>query len=242
MTSYNKQNIANMLFLDIETVREYNTYAEFISVKSIENWKKVAAKYYGDFLASEVDIKDEDIYLSRAPLHPEYAKIVCISFGFMILEGGVYTKKIYSISDIDEVNLLLKFADQLNKAFDKNLNTLICGHNVLEFDIPFIIKRMIKHSIKIPVILQNVINSKPWETKVIDTLRDWKMNSNKQMVSLDTIAEFLGIESSKSGVVSGSTLSKYYWELGAASLPEIANYCKRDISVSMEIVKKFEQV
>lgn len=239
MTNFNLTKISNMLFLDIETVREYKTFEEFTAVKNFDNWKKIAAKHYADVLANKESITDAEIYLTKAPLYPEYGKVVSFAFGRIENEG----KKIYHTTQHNEKEVLNKVAYFLNKYYDENPNLILCGHNIIEYDIPFIVKRMIKHGIKVPVVLQNAINGKPWEIKVTDTLREWKMSTNK-FVSLDTIAEFLDIPSSKKGEITGSNLGESYWNNpdDPALLPNIATYCKADVSVVMDIVLKLSQV
>lgn len=240
MTNFNQSKICNMLFLDIETVREYKTYDEFIALKNLENWKKVAAKHYADVLIDQTLKTDDEIYLTKAALYPEYGKIVSIAFGK--IENG-NEKKIYHSTQHNENDLLNKIAFTLSKYYEENPNTILCGHNIIEYDIPFIVKRMIKHGIKIPIILQNAIIGKPWEIKVIDTLREWKMSTNK-FLSLDTIAEFLSIPSSKVGEINGATLGETYWnnQNEPSLLLNIAKYCKSDVSVVMDIALKLSTV
>lgn len=242
MNNYNFTSLSNMLFLDIEAVREFKTFEEFISIKNLDNWKKVAAKHYSDVLKSDDKPSDPEIYLGKAGLYAEYAKVVCIGLGKVSIDTSLSdnfcTKKIHDFTSHNELSVLLKFATQLEKIFSDNPNTILCGHNILEYDIPFLTKRMIKYKIPIPSILKNSIYGKPWEIKVTDTMRDWRMNTSKYM-SMDTICEFLGIPSSKHGEVNGSNLSEFYWdnqekwlindEKNDPILRSIAGYCKDDV-------------
>jgi 3'-5' exonuclease len=245
MTNFNLTSISNMMFLDIETVREFKTFTDFTAVKKLDNWKKVAAKHYADVLADQTAMTDGEIYTTKAALYPEYGKVVSVAFGFLKPnQEGVLTKKLYHVTTHDEVELLKKLSDQLDGAYNSNPNTILCGHNIYEYDIPFLIKRMIKYRIKIPQMLQNIIGGKkPWEIKLSDTMREWKMTTMK-FVSLDTIAEFLDIPSSKQGEISGSNLGEAYWSNpdDPNLLPNIAKYCKEDVSVVMDIVIRLSQV
>lgn len=248
MNSYNFTSVGNMLYLDIEAVREFKTFDEFIAKKNLDNWKKVAAKHYADVLKSDEKPNDEEIYLGKAGLYAEYAKVVCIGLGKVEVDLStgfpITTKKLYDISSHDEYTIIKKFANQLNLAHDKNPNTILCGHNILEYDIPFLVKRMIKYKIKIPQLLKDAIYGKPWEIKITDTMRDWRMNTSKYM-SMDTICEFLGIPSSKHGEVNGASLGDYYWnsmdqwtiddEKVDPILGNISKYCKHDVANCMDI-------
>jgi len=255
MNNYNFTSLSNMLFLDIEAVREYKTFEEFVTARSLDNWKKVSAKHYSDVLKSDVKPSDSEIYLDKAGLYAEYAKVVCVSLGMadVVYDGTKYnvTKKLYDITSHDEYPILVKFASQLERAIDKNPSTLLCGHNILEYDIPFLVKRMIKYKIKIPQLLKSSIYGKPWEIKVVDTMRDWRMNTSKYM-SMDTICEFVGIPSSKHGEVNGSNLSAYYWDnthlhneadrVNDPILQNIAIYCKLDVSNVIDICTYLSEV
>jgi hypothetical protein len=250
MHHYNYTNLSNLLVLDIEAVREYKTFQDFLdSGKSLDNWKKVSAKHYADVLKADQVITDEEIYLGKAGLYAEYAKVVCIGLGRGIVDltdksNPIIISKSYDLTSHNEYTILKKLAEQLEKAFDANPNTILAGHNIVEYDLPFLAKRMIKHKIKVPTILINSIFSKPWEMPIIDTMKDWKMNTSKYM-SMDTICEFIGIPSSKHGEVNGSNLGNYYWnysnlwneldERNDPILGGIAKYCKHDVANVIDI-------
>lgn len=248
MTNYNYPTLGRTLFLDIESVREFATFEEFKSLKKFDNWKRVAAKYYADALKDGQELTDEQIYLNKSALHGEYAKVVCIGLGKgkVDLTADVKLGATYvDFTSHDEKWILDMLARQLDKMYMDDPETLLCGHNIIEYDIPFLIKRMIKHRIKIPQMFTNFLNCKPWESKVIDTMKDWKMNTSK-IVSLDVIAEFMGIPTSKDGEVNGSSLGKFYWDGQPTWLPQadrkidpvlapIAEYCIKDVKNVVEI-------
>lgn len=255
MNNYNFTSLGNMLFIDIEAVREQKTFDEFLKAKNFDNWKKVVAKHYSDVLKSDVEPKDDEIYLDKAGLYAEYSKVVCIGLGTVKVdysgENPTFEKKMFDITSHDEHTVITKFAEQLNKAYSKNPDTILCGHNILEYDIPFLTKRMIKYKIHIPQILKSAIYGKPWEIKVVDTMRDWRMNTSKYM-SMDTICEFIGIPSSKHGEVNGSNLSEFYWsneglwkpndERNDPILRSISKYCKDDVSNVSDICIYFSKL
>jgi len=230
------QNLKNFLFLDIETVREYNSYAEFTTHRSTSNWERVAKKIMVD-----ESLSPANAYENKAALYVEYGKIVTVCFGGF---DSDFNKKIGAISDLDEEKLLRSVANYLEKKFEKFPETILCGHNIKEFDLPYIVKRMIKFNIKLPMILKNYLSAKPWEQKATDTLYDWRMAGTRFM-SLDSIAEYLGIASSKMGVVDGAMLGEYYWndpqpiELKIGAINE---YCKADVRVLMELAIRFNQI
>lgn len=225
-------NIKNFLYLDIETVREYQTYEEFLKHKNEANWLKFAKRFMED-----EGLTAEQTYLRKAALYVEYAKIVCVAFGTL---DENQNGKIGAVSDEDEKALLIKVADHLNKYYEKFPTAYLCGHNIKEFDVPFLVKRMIYHNIRIPMILQNFVSAKSWDQKAADTQWDWRMNGNR-FTSLDGVAEFLGIPSSKTGEVNGENLGDFYWSNTSPmleKLQKIGTYCKEDLRVQIEFAKR----
>ena len=85
--------------------------------------------------------------LNEQPLLPEFGKIVCISVGFILPSGETKLDSFYG----DEKNLLIATSELLNRV-DK-LGFIICGHNVKNFDLPYIGKRMLINGVKVPKII-----------------------------------------------------------------------------------------
>ncbi len=225
-------NIKNFLFLDIETVREYLSHDELIKHKSAANWEKFAKRFMED-----ESITAAEAYEKKAALYVEYGKIICVAVGTLDAEQN---PKIGAMCSDDEKELLQKVADYLNKFYEKYPNAYLCGHNIKEFDVPFIVKRMILHGIRIPMILQNFVSAKSWDQKAADTQFDWRMNGNR-FTSLDGITEFLGIPTSKGGIVSGANLGDFYWNAAipiAEKLKAIGDYCKDDVRAEIDLAKR----
>jgi len=229
-------SIKNFLFLDIETVREYKDYQTLIKFRSPENWEKVAKRFM-----KEEGLTIEQTYEQKAALYVEYAKVVTVALGSFHAD---FSSTVGALYDDNEEVLLNKVAEYLNRFYAKYPDTILCGHNIKEFDIPFLIKRMIKYKIKIPMILQNHLSAKTWDQKTTDTLYDWRMAGNR-FTGLDSIAEFLGFESSKQGEVKGSNLGEYYWnhpDPMEKKLYAIGVYCKADVRVLMDFAKRMYEV
>lgn len=228
--------IKNFFFFDIETVREFKDYATLIQHKTAHNWGRV-----GNRFMKEEGLTIEQTYEKKAALYVEYGKIVSICVGNF---DSAFGMNIAALSDENEEALLRKFAGYLEKYYAKYPDMILCGHNVKEFDIPFIIKRMIKYKIKIPAVLMNYLAAKTWEQKATDTQYDWRMAGNRFM-NLDTIAEFLEIPSSKEGEINGENLGEYYWNHSDpidVKLQKINTYCKADVRVLMQFAKHIYDV
>jgi hypothetical protein len=173
------ESIRNMLFLDIETVPEFESYETMLPTQK-KLWDKVSKRYLGEDYENASLEKKIACYRKNAGLFPEFARIVAISFGVIkldIMNPENSTYDVRPLYNAVEKVLLQNFATVLEQAYSKNTNRILAGHNIPAFDIPFLIKRMIKHGIKVPSILVNIVEAKPWEQKVYDTIRVWKFGS-----------------------------------------------------------------
>jgi DNA polymerase elongation subunit (family B) len=116
--------------------------------------------------------------------------------------------------------------------FEKSQKDLkFCGHNIKEFDLPFLCRRMVINEITLPKSLQ-IQNKKPWEITHQDTLELWKFGDYKNYTSLALLAEILGIASPKDDI-DGSKVGKVYWE--DQDLERIGKYCMKDVLTSARV-------
>src|SRR6056297_1212292 len=101
-----KINPGSILFLDIETVPRYASYAELPpALKKL--WDKKAGK-----IAKEESDTPEVLY-GKAGIFAEFGKVIVISAGFFKDDKFRLT----SFYGHDEKDLLIRFADTLNKYF-----------------------------------------------------------------------------------------------------------------------------
>ena len=73
-----------------------------------------------------------------------------------------------------EKELLSDFLSMLGRVFEKGSIKQICGHNLKEFDIPYICRRSMIHGLSLPAALQ-LHGKKPWQLDhLVDTMELWK--------------------------------------------------------------------
>lgn len=157
-------NVYDLIFIDIETVPQYSSFDQLSPVMK-ELWQaKHATLKAGDETA-------EDGFLKRAGIYAEFAKIVCISIGFFRQDkmAGKRIFRVKCISGDDEKQLLVDFTDLVSKSFNAE-RYHFCGHNIREFDIPFICRRLLIHRLPLPDML-NASGKRPWEMLDVDTLQ-----------------------------------------------------------------------
>ena len=225
-----KLKIDHVLFLDIETVPEYENFEDLSPVKQ-KLWEDKSA-YKRRYEAKEgEDISAKDYY-DHAGIWAEFGKIVCISVGYFNITGEHEREfRVKSFYSDDEKELLKIFADLLHTYFSKP-NKLICGHNIKEFDVPYMARRLLIHQIKLPPIL-NLFGKKPWEVPHLDTLELWKFGDYKHFTSLKLLTEILGIPSPKDDI-DGSQVRGVYYDDG--DLDRIAVYCEKDVIAVAQVL------
>jgi predicted PolB exonuclease-like 3'-5' exonuclease len=178
--------------------------------------------------------KMNEVYFKRSALVPEFAKIVCVSMAF-VMENGEVKKQTFSGDD--EKELLLQVRNLLDRC--QKLDFYLCGHNLKNFDIPMMAKRMIINGIKPSKILPSY-DTKPWEVKAIDTKEIWQYGAYSSIGSLDLVCATLDIPTPKDGEVNGGMVHEAYWNNNR--LQEIAEYCEKDVNVLIEFIKKLKEL
>ena len=155
-----RKHIEDILFLDIETVGIASCYSE-LPVELQSFWLSKAR-----LLTKNIDISTDEVaqlYLDKGAIYSEFAKIVCISIGFIIVDDNeVVSMRTKSFYGNNEESILRDFVDVMNNHFDQPKKQYLCGHNVKEFDVPFICRRLLINRMKIPKKL-DVSGKKPWD-------------------------------------------------------------------------------
>lgn len=225
----NQQSIFDLLIIDIETVPQTDTFPSLSEDKQKLFLEKVSK-------TMAVDFDEDDAYQKKAGILAEFAKVICISTGFFYKDKvGRTCLKIKSNSGHDEKVLLQQFVALLDRMYKHNPNFQFAGHNIKEFDVPFLCRRMIINNMALPGYL-NVHGAKPWEIKWLDTLHWWRFGDYKNYTSLHLLASALGVPTSKDDIDGSMVQHVYYQE---KDLPRITRYCEKDVVVVARIIQKF---
>lgn len=228
----NGPSIYDLLMIDIETVPQYPDYAQLP-----ESWKSL----WFDKISKTVpeNVPPEQSYLQKAGILAEFGKVICISTGYFTTnENKDITLRLKSIYAHDEKEVLQSFTALTEKLHKHNKNFEFAGHNIREFDIPYICRRMLINQMPLPAYLQ-LHGAKPWDVKMIDTLQWWKFGDYKNYVSLNLLANVLGIPTSKTDI-DGSMVQHVYYKDN--DLQRIAAYCQRDVVVVANILLRFKNL
>lgn len=220
-------DLEKVLFLDIETVPATQNFDDLD-----EDWKHLWEDK-SRFFRERENIDLEASY-ERAGVYAEFGKIVCISVGYLRQTRGERKFRMTSYYGHDEAVLLHEFANLLNNHFSTKSH-ILCGHNVKEFDLPFIARRMLVHGIALPMLLDTA-GKKPWEVSHLDTLELWKFGDYKHYTSLKLLTKLFDIPTPKDDI-DGSQVSAVYYNEG--DLDRIELYCRKDVVATAQLVLRY---
>lgn len=222
-----KINLENILFLDIETVPEEETFTALDEEKKELFDLKTQYQRKEQFTA--------EAFYDRAGIWAEFGKIVCISVGYFTFKGDIRHFRVTSFFG-DEQKILGDFTNLLENYFAQPQH-ILCGHNAKEFDFPFIARRMIINQVKIPGKL-NLFGKKPWEIPHLDTMELWKFGDFKHYTSLKLMAKILNIPSPKDDISGSDVGHVYYVE---KDIDRIITYCEKDVITVAQILLRFRR-
>jgi DNA polymerase elongation subunit (family B) len=227
----------NLVFCDIETVPEFNP-SEAVQLPyqirnqylrrynhAINEAAEMDPRHDGEENPTPIESALISHYKSNAGMYAEFGKIISISIGVMKADKFL----VRSYYGDDEKLVLDQFAAICNA---RPIATM-AGHNIKEFDAPWLMRRMLIHRIALPKVLQ-LMGLKPWESPLIDTMEMWGATAWKYRCGLDLLCEKLGVPSSKKEF-SGPDIGKIYygnhempWDK-ADALKKIAEYNAQDV-------------
>jgi len=216
-----KLDLKNILFLDIETVPEKPDFSELSEEQKLLWEQKSKYQRKEEFTPEE--------YYDRAGIWAEFGKIICISVGYFIEKRGSKNFRVTSFHG-EEAQLLKEFKNLLETHFNQAKH-LLCGHNAKEFDFPYIARRMLINTIKLPYKL-DLFGKKPWEIPHLDTMELWKFGDYKHYTSLKLMANVLGIPSPKDDMDGSMVRDVFYKEKG---IDRIITYCELDVVTTAQV-------
>jgi 3'-5' exonuclease len=220
----------NTLYFDIETVpttdertiaairAEIETEKESITAPA--NYKdadKIAA--YIAEKSAELD-KAFDSRLRMTALNGARGHIYCISAA--VDEGDV--KTFYHEDEAETIKQFFAFCKSRAA-----LTSTFCGHNIVNFDLPFIFQRVVILGIKPPLCIP--FQAKPWDNRVFDTMVKWCGVRGEG--SMDAVCNALGIDGK--GDISGKN---FYDAVLAGRHEDCLTYCAEDVERTRLMFKR----
>ncbi len=224
-----KFRLSNVLFIDIECVPQCSSFYDLeTDVQKI--WEKKASY----MTKADDSMTAGELYENRSWIYAEYGKIIVISVGrFVKDEEWRKALSIQSFSWDDEKKILTDFFELLNNEYDKSFHKL-SGHNIKEFDVPYICRRATVHGLILPNII-DVVGKKPREINFLDTMDLWKFWDRKSFVSLDLLCRVMDIQTPKDDI-SGEEVARVYRQDN--DLQRIQAYCEKDVIATAKLLLK----
>jgi len=227
----------NLLFIDIESAPKVK---EFDNVD--DRSKSLFRKKFAHEIDSYSSIAESVLWMNKwrekAALYAEFSRVVCVSMGLISETIGGFNIKLHSIINRNEKALL----NELSVVLNKIPNHILVGHNIKDFDCPFLTRRYYANGIKLPTIL-NIGSKKPWEISWKDTMEMWGAGQFKYKCSLDLLCNVFGIESPKQDMDGSQVAYVFYYESKSDELPfdkeayafkKISTYCENDVKADAE--------
>jgi hypothetical protein len=219
------------IFFDVESVPPPEELRSLIKpgvIRKLCRRSSVALPGRDEPTINDIDIcTDEQFRLLS--LHAEYGRVLAIG---MIVEhdwkvvhcGLLGRERPSGRFHLDEVRTLRSFWKMLN---DFNVGRdLIIGHNIMDFDLPFLYKRSLINRVR-PSVLLNFARYR--SAPIYDTMREWAhWNPQAAHISLDELADVLKVGMTKSNGMDGS---RVYDEFLANNHDRIAEYCLQDVQM-----------
>ncbi len=216
-----------LFIFDIETVPGVKNFNDLSP-----EFQKLFDDKVGRFRKEEED--QSAFYFNKAGIYAEFGKIICISCGYIQKINQVYQLKIKTFKGDDEKSLLEEFTPALMQVSKNNYQ--LCGHNIREFDVPWLCRRFLINGLPLPPVL-DIYGKKPWEVNHVDTLDLWKFGDFKHYTSLHLLASILNVPTPKNDI-DGSMVGNVYWNEG--NLERIATYCSKDVIAVAQIIMRLK--
>jgi len=229
-----KDKLKSLLFFDIETCGQHPDTTALHddkgpgAVSMFE--KKIKRLHNGSSWTGNIDAD----YKNNVSLFPEFGRVACVSYGIW-RDGKI---EVSTIDDSNEYDLLKKTANLFAKAGASGLTPT--GWNVKNFDVPWLIRRMLMQGITVPQAL-STYDKKPWELNIFDLKEYWKSGSSLD-VTFEEAAYGLGIPTPKDDIDGSQVHSVYWGGPESGGIERIKTYCEKDVKTMIIMVEKLNAI
>ncbi len=222
--------MSKRIYLDIETLPPIESFREKLA-RDINAEQGTDEPEPGE---AEIEVEVEKRFRDLS-LRGEWGRLLCI--GLVIEEDGVVklcgalgrdreTRRFH----MDEARTLRSFWSLV--AGFREGQDLFIGHNLLDFDLPFLYKRSCIHGVRPSV---NLSFRRYQSHPVFDTM--WEWTKWRHRIALHELTRALGIPSPKESGVDGLGIYDLYHQ---GRHEEIAQYCMRDVKRTREVFYRLQ--
>jgi len=213
-----------LVTLDIETIPPMDREPNPDDVKAPGNYKdpeKIKAFQEENAIAA----------YRKLSLNPLDAQVCVIGCAWQ-------DEPVVTFAGLDEKAIFTQFEEWLQSKTTtqhqgnlKQINNFsVCGHNIANFDLPILFLRGAKYGL---YGVMDLANKKPFDEKIMDTMRMAFPTLRNEYVSMDVLCSFFGLEGK--GEIDGSMVYDLVLE---GRLPDVANYCADDVNKTRQLLLK----
>lgn len=221
------------LFFDIETIpadAASTPALEYLYERKIE--KKMKDKKMNRDEAM-VEVGSFEQFVNSTGTEGSFGRVLCIGYAINNEPTRVICHEDNEKKTLEDFWFIAKQID------------LFVGHNVMEFDLRFLLQRSIILGVEPTWKRFQELGKKPWEMikylsfarynnlPIFDTMHEWS-NWGSHKTGLEHLALALGIPSPKDGI-DGSEVWNFYQ---AGKVKEICDYCMRDVETTRAVYKR----
>jgi DNA polymerase elongation subunit (family B) len=157
-------------------------------------------------------------YYEQAALSPVTGKVLTIGYEI----EGTFT---YNLPDDEQATL-----ENFWHIVRTNPDWRFIGFNIAHFDLPFLIRRSMKHGLSVPMVFHN---SRYLTTQFIDLMEIWQCGDRSETISLDRLSRYLGVGEKKG---SGADFARLWVEDRQAAI----EYLRQDIALTRACAEKMK--
>ncbi len=163
-------------------------------------------------------LKNYNEFLRATSFDGTFGRIFCIGYAI----NNSVPQVLYSAR---EKEILIQFWQLAQNA------KLFIGHNIIDFDLPFIFQRSVIHKVKPS---RALVGNNCEKDAVFDTYKQWTSGSSCAKGGLGRLALAFNEPSSKTEL-DGSKVYNYYLN---KKYKEIIDYCKKDVVLTRKIYER----
>ena len=180
----------------------------------------------------EADIKaKKEAWVNKAALDPYTGRVIAI--GWCVDDGDIICEHYNGSKESGhEFNILTDFWSK----YQENPNHYFCGFNILNFDIPFLVRRSYCLGVRVPKDVNGVFsfaqtNSRRMNSRFLDLMDFWRLGNFQDRISLSNFAVHCGFKpKERSG--------KDFAELLSRDLKAATEYLKYDVTLLRDIYNR----
>ena len=232
------------LYFDIETIPADETSHESLSYLYERKLLKKMKEKNLDRETAILEIGNLEKMIDATGLDGSFGRSICLSYAV----NNDATKVLCAAREGDEKTGILSAEKKLLEDFwfIAAQIDLFVGHNIMEFDLRFILQRSIILGVKPTWTRFEEKGVKPWDMHkhlnfaryknlpIFDTMQEWS-NWGQGKLGLEHVALALGIPTPKGEGIDGSEVWKFFKN---GKVKEICDYCMRDVETTRAVYKR----